>query len=161
MKDLRTFAGREMMMLWLGGAVVAVGLLFAARAMARPIMRTELNQFARERVLQQDRAREVDSLYSAYARAHPDDSAAQRSARLHRVSATHLSRGDSIALALVQRGALDTAFNPGLRGVRSTITRASGLLGAYAISCIALSIPCVLAVVTLWWAVARRRLRDA
>ena len=87
MKDLRAFSGREILILWAGGAGLAICLLLGARALQRPILRTELSQLAREQLLRSERQREVDSAYAAYARAHPEDSAAQAAARPSRTAA--------------------------------------------------------------------------
>ena len=159
MKDLREYTGREIMMLWVSGAVLVVGLLVAARAVQRPVLRSELNEYARRSMLSREREHELDSAYFVYARAHPEDSAAQADARRRTAITTSSRHRDSTTVALVQRGVLDTAYNARALSARGTLGRLSAFFGIFTLLGSAFAVPCVLAITTLWWGIGRNRRR--
>lgn len=156
MKDVRAFSGREILILWAGGVGLAICLLLGARALQRPILRTEFSQLAREQLLRSERQREVDSAYAAYAHARPEDSAAQAAFRPRVPGLGGSVKSGSVTADLVRRGLIDTAFTPTRRSQRTNLVNLSGLFGTLAMYGMALAIPLVLAVVTLWWIVVRR-----
>jgi len=159
LKDLRDYTGREIVMLWASGAVLVAGLLVAARAVQRPVMRSGLNEYARMSMLARERERELDSAYVAYARAHPEDSAAQADARRRTAIAASTRDRDSTTMALVQRGVLDTAYNARARSERGALGTLSAFFGIFTLLGSALAVPFVLTIATLWWGIGRNRRR--
>ena len=145
-----------MLMLWSGGIGVAAGLLVGSFLMARPPSRHLMNRFARSAVVYQGRDRQVLDDYLAYAKSHPKDTAAQREAQRRSTEMKAELHRDSTMALLVGMGAADTTFRADFNSPRKAF--ADLLLSWLALAALgsAAAIPVVLAVVTLWWAVARR-----
>lgn len=157
MKDLRTFSPREMLLLWAGGVLVAVGLLVGAPRVARHAVHPLLNQMARRSLAYRDRDREEDSAWVVYARAHPRDSAAQAEAQRRSMTLAQSVKADSMMSAMVKRGTLDTAFNPDAGSERSAVTALTMLFATTVMIGTGFAIPLCLAAVTIWWGLPRWR----
>jgi hypothetical protein len=108
-------------------------------------------------VLAASRAREVDSLFSQYAKQHPEDRSAQLQAAQRRAERMRADQRDSLNRLLIRRANIDTAFDARAESERSWLLRLSGTLVALALLSVGLLTPVALIVLTIVWSVHRVR----
>jgi len=155
MKDIRAYSVRDMALLWAGGCALAVCMMVTASIVGWPASASMLNDFARSATAYQSRDRQIVADYEAYARAHPNDAAAQAEAHRHLAAIATSARNDSAISALVHRGVLDTTFHAEDRSPRATFAHLVESIVSLALFWMAVVVPIVLVGATLWWGIAR------
>ena len=119
--------------------------------------RSTYPQLLRRQLLVRERDRELDSAWVAYARDHPDDSAAKVAARRRQAVRPGAARHDSLNAMLRARGVVDTSYSPRANSQRALLLRLGAGAFLLAVVVSALLIPVALVVLTVVWGVHRAR----
>jgi hypothetical protein len=148
-----------LLLVWFVALPLATGVLYSSLLIRGKVLRSMVRPIARRGVLAADRAREVDSLYSEYAKAHPEDRSAQLQAAERRAERLRTEQRDARNRALIRRAQIDTTFDWRAESERSWLLRLSGMLVALVLQSAGLLTPIALVVLTIVWAVPRIRNR--
>jgi len=151
MRDLSLFSRRQLLVVWIAGLALSWALVIAARALQRPVGRAVMSQSIRYGLLQDERARELDSLYQVYAHEHPGDSAAQLAAARQRAAADSVTRKSRLLRDAAQRGALDTSFALARQSMRNPARNLLVLQSSMLLRLLALLVPAGLVVLSFVW----------
>jgi hypothetical protein len=158
-KDLRTITSRQLIVVWITGLVFATGMLFASLRVQRQVLHSMARPMARRAMLSANRVRELDSLYSQYALAHPDDRSARAQAAQRRAERVAAERRDFLNRAVVRKAQIDTVFDARAESEQSWLLRLSGLGAAFVLLALGTLTPVAIIVLTLVWGVHRARRR--
>lgn len=161
MKDLRTLSVRQLTVAWLSGMALASVLTVASLVLQRQVVGSMARPMVRRTMLAAGRARELDSLYTQYARAHPDDRSAQSQAAQRHAERVQAERRDSLNRLLIDKAHIDTTFDGRAESERAWTMRLSGMFAALALRTVGLLTPLALMVLTVVWGVHRGRSRQS
>jgi hypothetical protein len=151
-----------LLLLWVAGAAIVVGIYEGNLAWARHtvrLMTPSIPPTMRQAILDQDRAREIDSGYVAAMQADPTNQRlkAEWEQRLDR-RRPRSARADSLMRSLIAAHPADTAYTPGRSFSGQTILTlfVTALLLRVSLG-LMFAVPFTLVALTLWWLVRVRR----
>lgn len=157
MKFFNALTRRQVIVAWVVGAFLTVGLWLGAYGIARQVVLASGGQVARLALLSNARADEVDSLARQYAAAHPDDATAQRAVREYRAQAESIAGHTATLQELVARGVLDTSFAASQMTTRRELVTPVRITLALVLQLVALIVPIGLLILTILRLFHKRR----